>query len=90
MRVDVFRAYRYTWWRYPTQGEERWMLYGDRGYCIAHARSRTKEALGWASTSGGGDDCSKKEDKDVPERLGASGAGRGLPAIRPRRLRSAR
>ena len=66
------------------------MLYGDRGYCIAHARSTTKEALGWATTSGGGDDHAKKEDKDVPERLGASGAGRGLPAIRPRRLRRAR
>ncbi len=66
------------------------MLYGDRGYCIAHARSTTKEALGWAPTSGGGDDHTKKEDKDVPGRLGASGAGRGLPAIRPRRFRRAR
>ena len=65
------------------------MLYGDRGYCIAHARSTTKEALGLAPTSGGGDDHTK-EDKDVPERLGASSAGRGLPAIRPRRLRRAR
>jgi hypothetical protein len=66
------------------------MLYGDRGYCIAHARSRTKKALGWASTSGGRDDYTKKEDKEVPGRLGVSGAGRGLPAIRPRRLRRAR
>ena len=66
------------------------MLYGDRGYYIARARSTTKEAPGWASTSGGGDDHTKKEDKDVPERLGARGAGRGLPAIRPRRLRRAR
>ena len=66
------------------------MLYGDRGYCIAHARSKTKEALGWASTSGGRDDYAKKEDRDDPERLGASGVGRGLPAIRPRRLRRAR
>ena len=66
------------------------MLYGDRGYCIAHARSTTKEALGWASTSGGGDDYTKKEDKDVPERLGAGGAGRGLPAVRPRWLWRAR
>ena len=66
------------------------MLYGDRGYCIAHARSTTKEALGWAPTSGGRDDSSKKEDKDVPGRLGAGGAGRGLPAIRPRRPRRAR
>ena len=63
------------------------MLYGDRGYCIAHARSTTKEALGWASTRGGGDDRTKEEDKDVSECLGASGAGRGLPTIRPRRLR---
>ncbi len=66
------------------------MLYGDRGYCIAHARSTTKEVLGWASKSGGRDDHAKKEDKGVPERHGASGAGRGLPAIRPRRLRRAR
>ncbi len=66
------------------------MLYGDRGYCIGHARSKTKEALGWASKSGGGDESSKEEDKGVPERLGASGAGRGLPAIRARRLRRAR
>jgi hypothetical protein len=66
------------------------MLYVDRGYCIAHARSTTKEALGWAPASGGGDDYTKKEVKDVPGRLGASGAGRGLPAIRPRRLRRAR
>ncbi len=64
------------------------MLYGDRGYCIAHARSTTKEALGWAQRSG--DDHTKEEDKDVPGRLGASGAGRGLPAIRPRRLWRAR
>ncbi len=66
------------------------MLYGDRGYCIAHACSTTKEAHGRVSTSGGGDDHTKEEDKGVPERLGASGAGRGLPAIRPRRLRRAR
>jgi hypothetical protein len=35
----------------PSQGEERWMLYG---YWIAH--SRTTEALGQASRRGGGGD----------------------------------
>jgi hypothetical protein len=66
------------------------MLYCDRGYCIVHARSTTKEALGWASTRGDGDDHTKEEDKDVPERLGASGVGCRLPAIRFRRLWRAR
>ena len=59
------------------------MLYGDRGYCIAHAR--TKEALGRASMSEGGDERAKGEGSGVPERLGAGGAGRRLPRIRPRR-----
>jgi hypothetical protein len=62
------------------------MLYGESGYWITHARSRTKEVLRWASTSGGRDDHAKEEDSGVPERLGASSAGRGVPAIRPRRL----
>jgi hypothetical protein len=65
------------------------MLYGDRSYCIAHARSRTKEALGRASSSGGRDEHTKEEDSGVPERLGANGARRGVPAIRARRLRRA-
>jgi hypothetical protein len=66
------------------------MLYGDRGYCIAHgARSRTKEALGRPSRSGGRDEHTKEEDSGVPERLGANGAGRGVSAVRARRLRRA-
>ena len=65
------------------------MLYSDRGYCIAHARSTKKEALGRAPMGGGGDDHAK-EDKGVPESLGAGGAGRGVPAIRLRRLRRAK
>jgi hypothetical protein len=66
------------------------MLYGDRGYCIAFARSRTREALGRASRSGGRDDQAKDEDNDAPEHLGTSGAGRGVSAVRYRRLRRAR
>jgi hypothetical protein len=62
------------------------MLYSDRGYYIAHAHSRTKEALVRASASGGRDDHTKEGDSGLPERLGADGAGRGVPAIRHRRL----
>ena len=65
------------------------MLYGDRGYCIAHARSRTKEAPERATKSGNRDDHAKEQDNSVPERLGAGGVGRGVPAIRPRWLRRA-
>jgi hypothetical protein len=65
------------------------MLYGDRGYCIAHAHSRTKEPLGRVSRSGAGDDQGKKEDYDAPERFGVSNAGRGVSAVRTRRLRRA-
>jgi hypothetical protein len=65
------------------------MSYCDRGYFIAYARSRTKGALGRASTSGVGDDHTKEDDSGIPERLGASGAGCGVPDIRPRRLRRA-
>ncbi len=65
------------------------MLYGDRGYFIAHAHSRTKEALGRASRSGGRDEHAREEDSGVPERLGTNSAGRGVSAVRPRRLRRA-
>ena len=81
----MFRAYRYTKRRHPVQGEERWMLYGDRGYGIAH--SRTKEAFGRALR--GGDEHAREEDSGVSARLDASGAGRGVPAVRYRRLRRA-
>ena len=30
MHLGTLRAYRYTWRRHATEGEERWMLYGDR------------------------------------------------------------
>jgi len=64
------------------------MLYGDRGYCIAHAYSRTKEALGRASRSEIRGDQAKDEDKSsAPEAHSASSAGRGVSAVRPRRLR---
>ena len=66
------------------------MLYGDRGYCIAHAHSRTREALGRASRSEGRDEHPKVEDSGAPESRGANGAGRGVSAVRPRRLRRAR
>ena len=62
------------------------MLYSDRGYYIAHAHSRTKEALVRASASGGRDDHTKEGDSGLPERLGADGARRGVPAVRHRRL----
>ena len=65
------------------------MFYGDRGYCVALARDRTKEVVGPASTSGGRDEHAKEEDGGVPEHLGASSAGRGVSAVRPRRLRRA-
>jgi len=65
------------------------MIYGDRGYCIAHAHSRPKEALGRVSRSRGRDEHTKDEDSGVPGRLGTRGAGRGMPAVRPRRLRRA-
>ena len=63
------------------------MLYGDRGYCIAHAHSRRKEALRRASTSKGRDEHSKEENSGIPERLGAGDTGRGVSALRLRRLR---
>ncbi len=66
------------------------MLYGDRGYCIAHARSRTREALGRASRRGGRDDQAKDEDSDAPEHLGTSDARRDVSAVRYRRLRRER
>jgi hypothetical protein len=65
------------------------MLYGDRGYCIARAHSRTKEALGRASRSGAGEDQGKEEGSDAPERLGVGSSGRGVSAVRRRRLRRA-
>jgi hypothetical protein len=65
------------------------MLYGDRGYWIAHSHSRTEEVFGRALSSGGRDDHTKDEVSDVPEHLGDSGAGRSVPAVRPRRLRRA-
>jgi len=68
------------------------MLYGDRGYCIAHAYSRTKETRPRASRSEGRDDQAKDEkdeDSSAPERLGTSSAGRRVSAVRPRRLRRA-
>ena len=65
------------------------MLYGDRAYCIAHAYSRTREAPGRASRSGGRDEHTKDEDSDAPGRLGTNSAGRGVSAVRPRRLRRA-
>ena len=50
------------------------MLYGDRGYYIAHAQSRTKKALGGASTSEGKDEHTKEKGSGVGERLrGADG-----------------
>lgn len=60
------------------------MLYGDRGYCIAYARRRTKEASGRASMSGGRNDHAKEEDSGVPGRFDANDAGRGVSAIRLR------
>ena len=67
------------------------MLYGDRGYCIAHARSRTREALGRASRRGGRDDQAKDENSDAPEHLGTTGgAGRGVSTVRYRRPRRER
>jgi hypothetical protein len=83
----MYRAYRYTKRRHPVQGEERWMLYGDRGYGIAH--SRAKEAIGRALRSGGTDEHAREEDSGVSARLDASGAGRGVLAVRYRRLRRA-
>jgi hypothetical protein len=62
------------------------MLYSDRGYHIAYAHSRTKDVLVRVSASGGRDDHAKEGDSGVPERLGADGAGRGVPAVRHRRL----
>jgi hypothetical protein len=62
------------------------MLYSDRGYHIAHDHSRTKDVLVRVSASGGRDDHAKEGDSGVPERLGADGAGRGVPAVRHRRL----
>jgi hypothetical protein len=52
------------------------MLYGDRGYYIAHARSRTKKALGRASRSESKDEHTKEKGTGVGEHLGANGAGR--------------
>ena len=52
------------------------MLYGDRGYYIAHARSRTKKALGRASTSEGKDEPTDEKGTGLGEHLGANGAGR--------------
>ena len=63
------------------------MLYADHGYWIGHVRSRTKEALGRAYRSGGRDDQAKEEHGGAPERFGASFAGRGMPVVRPGRLR---
>jgi hypothetical protein len=65
------------------------MIYGDRGYCIAHAHSRPKEALGRVPRSRGRDDQAKDEHSGASERLGTSNAGRGMPAVRPRWLRRA-
>jgi hypothetical protein len=63
------------------------MLYADRGYWIAHLRSSTKEALGRASRSGSSDDQAKEEHSGAPEHVGTTSAGRGMPAVRPGRLR---
>jgi hypothetical protein len=30
MHLGTLRAYRYTWRGHAIEGEERWMLYGDR------------------------------------------------------------
>jgi hypothetical protein len=65
------------------------MLYGDRGYWIAHLHSRTKKDLGRAYRSGGRDDQAKEEHSGVPELVGTSSAGRGVSAVRPGRLRRA-
>jgi hypothetical protein len=65
------------------------MLYADRGYWIAHVHSRTKKALGRAYRRGGRDHQAKEEDSGAPERFGASSARRGVPAVRPGRLRRA-
>jgi hypothetical protein len=65
------------------------MLYGDRGYFIAYARSRTKEALGRASRSEGRDDRAKEEHSGAPEHVGTSSAERVMPAVRAGRLRRA-
>ena len=62
------------------------MLYGDRAYFIAYARSRTKESLWRASTRGREDDRAKEEDSGVAERLGTGGTGGGVPAVYHRRL----
>jgi hypothetical protein len=63
------------------------MLYGDRGYCIAHARGRMRQAMGRHSRSGGADEHAKGKDGDVAGYLGLGGAGRGVSAVRPRRIR---
>ena len=63
------------------------MLYGDRGYCIAHALGRMRQAMGGHSKSGGGDEHAKGENGDVAGYLGLGGAGRGVSAVRPRRIR---
>jgi hypothetical protein len=63
------------------------MLYGDRGYCIAHALSRMRQAMGGHSKSGGGDEPAKGKDGDVAWYLGLGGAGRGVSAVGPRRIR---
>jgi hypothetical protein len=63
------------------------MLYGDRGYWIAHVHSRTKKALGRAYKCGGRDDQAKEEHSGAPERFGASSAPGDVSAVRPGRLR---
>jgi hypothetical protein len=63
------------------------MLYGDRGYCIAHARDRMRQAMGRHWRSGGADEHAKGKDGDVAGYLGLGGAGRGVSALRPRRIR---
>ncbi len=47
------------------------MLYGDRGYYIAHAHSRTKEVLVRVSASGGRDDHAEEEAANGPPHLKA-------------------
>jgi hypothetical protein len=63
------------------------MLYGDRGYCIAHVRGRMRQAMGRHWGSGGADEPAKGNDGDVAGYLGLGGAGRGVSAVRPRRIR---
>jgi hypothetical protein len=50
------------------------MIYGDRGYCIAHARGRMRQAMGRHWRSGGGDEHAKGKDGDVAGYLGLGGA----------------